>query len=81
MPCFELFEAQDAAYRDEVLPPKITARVAVEAGASFGWDRYIGPKGKTLSVDRFGASAPGGELLERFGFTPDKIVEAVKSIA
>src|SRR5262249_18435610 len=59
MPCWELFEEQDVAYRDQVLPPSLTARLAVEAGVSLGWHRWVGPRGALLTLDRFGASAPG----------------------
>src|SRR5690606_35981608 len=70
MPCWELFEAQPQDYRDEVLPPEVGKRLAVEAGVSLGWERWVGDRGATLSIDRFGASAPGTTVLERFGFTP-----------
>jgi transketolase len=72
-PCWELFEAQPVEYRDEVLPPEIDARLAVEAGVSLGWHRWIGEGGDVLSVERFGASAPGGTVLEEFGFTPQAV--------
>jgi transketolase len=79
LPSFELFEAQDAAYRESVLPPSVRARVTVEAGATLGWERYAGAAGVILGVDRFGASAPGDELFERFGFTPERVAEAARS--
>ncbi|MEO7916731.1 MAG: transketolase [Dokdonella sp.] len=69
MPSWELFEAQPQAYRDLVLPPTVTARLAVEAAVSQGWDRYVGQHGAVIAVDRFGASAPGDEVLEHFGFS------------
>jgi transketolase len=75
---WDLFEAQPAAYRDEVLPPEILARVAVEAGTSYGWERYTGLKGKTLGIDRFGASAPGDVLAKNFGFTVENLISLVK---
>jgi len=78
MPSWEVFEAQDAGYRHEVLPATITARVAIEAGVSTGWERYVGPQGKIVAIDHFGASAPGGLLLEKFGFTTEAVVSAVK---
>ncbi|MFO7545745.1 MAG: transketolase [Trueperaceae bacterium] len=79
LPSFELFEAQDAAYRESVLPPSVRARVTVEAGATLGWERYAGEAGVILGFDRFGASAPGDELFERFGFTPERVAEAARS--
>jgi transketolase len=73
MPCFELFELQRLEYREQVLPPHVGARLAVEPGVSLGWKRWLGDRGDLLALDRFGASAPGTELLERFGFTTDEI--------
>jgi transketolase len=80
MPCWELFDAQDAAYRESVLPKAVTKRLAVEAASSFGWCRYVGDNGATLSIDRFGASAPGGVCMEKFGYTPDNIVAEAKKL-
>ncbi len=80
LPSWELFEAQDSTYRDQVLPPSILARVAVEAASRFGWERYIGPQGTTVTVDGFGASAPWQTNMERFGFTPENIANQAKSI-
>src|SRR5690606_14479217 len=71
MPCWSLFDGQPPEYRDAVLPPDVPARLAVEAGSPQGWHRYVGDHGDVLGVDRFGASAPGGEMLERYGFTVD----------
>jgi transketolase len=76
MPSFDLFEAQPPAYRREVLPPEITARVAVEAASPLGWDRYAGLTGEILAMHGFGASAPGSDLMKRFGFTPGRVVAA-----
>ncbi len=73
MPSWELFEAQDRSYRDGVLPPAVTARLAVEAGVPQGWERYVGERGAMLGVDRYGASAPGDEVMERYGFTPAEV--------
>ena len=73
MPCFELFDAQPAAYRESVLPQAIRARLAVEAGATQGWRRYVGDSGDVIGIDRFGASAPGPTLLREFGFTVDDV--------
>jgi transketolase len=78
MPCWELFEAQDKAYRDAVLPPKVTARVAVEAAAPLGWDRYAGHAGEIIAMRSFGSSAPIGPLMKKFGFTADHVVEAAR---
>jgi len=74
MPSFELFEEQDEAYKRSVFPPDITARVSVEMAATFGWDRYVGPKGRSVGMHSFGASAPIKDLLKHFGFTVDKVV-------
>jgi transketolase len=73
MPCWELFEEQPASYRDEVLPPDCEARLAVEAATGFGWERWTGTRGDMVSIERFGASAPGGVVLEQLGFTPEKV--------
>ncbi|WP_448337776.1 transketolase [Chloroflexus aurantiacus] len=78
MPCRELFDQQDAAYRDRVLPPQIRVRVAVEAGRSIGWERYVGCAGAIIGVDRFGASAPFQRIYTEFGLTVERIVAAVK---
>jgi transketolase len=80
MPSWELFEAQPRAYRESVLPPSIKAKVAVEAGVSQGWHKFVGAEGKTVSVDRFGASAPYKEIYANLGLTAAAVVEAVKSL-
>jgi transketolase len=80
MPCWEAFEAQDVAYRDSVLPPSIAARVSVEAGATFGWTKWLGPKGVAIGIDRFGASAPGERNMKEFGFTPEHVAEAARAL-
>jgi transketolase len=79
MPSWELFEMQDRAYRDSVLPPDVTARVTVEQGAVIGWDRYAGPSGAIIGMHTFGASAAIKDLIKKFGFTPEKVVEAAKA--
>ncbi len=79
MPSWELFEAQSQAYRDEVLPPEVTARVAVEAGVPMGWDRYAGPQGAIIAMRRFGASAPYQRLAEEFGFTAENVAAQAKA--
>ncbi len=75
MPCWELFEAQEQAYKDSVLPPALSARVAVEAGRSLGWERYVGDRGAIIGVDRFGFSAPFQMIYDHFGLTPAGIAE------
>jgi transketolase len=75
MPSWELFEQQSEEYRESVLPRAVRARLAVEAACSFGWERWVGPDGDVLSVERFGASAPGGQVLKEYGFTVDNVVE------
>jgi transketolase len=74
MPSWDLFEKQPQSYRDDVLPPSVTARLAIEAASPFGWDKYVGPKGGVIGMNRFGASAPYKVLAEKFGFTPDNVV-------
>jgi transketolase len=76
MPCIEWFDQQSQTYRDEVLPPSITARVAVEAGATFGWYRFVGTHGQVVGLDHFGASASAPVLFSEFGITPDAVVLA-----
>jgi transketolase len=73
-PSWELFEAQNQSYRDQVLPPELEVRVAVEAGVSQGWERWIGPKGLFIGVDRFGASAPGKRMFEEYGLTVEDVI-------
>ena len=82
MPSWDIFEEQDAAYKESVLPSSVTARVSVEMAATFGWERYVGLKGRKIGMHRFGASAPLKDLLKFFGFTADAVVaEARKAIA
>jgi transketolase len=78
MPSWELFEHQDQAYRDEVLPPTVSARVSVEMGSVIGWDRYVGPTGARIGMATFGSSAPLKDVLSKYGFTPAKVVAAAK---
>ena len=78
LPCFELFDEQDAAYRDEVLPPHIKARVGCEAAIRLGWDRYLGVEGKFVGMDSFGASAPIKELYSHFGITAENVAEQAR---
>jgi transketolase len=80
MPSWELFERQDAAYKESVLPANVTARVSVEMASTFGWDRYVGPKGKIIGMRTFGASAPLKDVLKKFGFELDNVVAAAKEV-
>ena len=79
MPSWDLFERQDRAYRDAVLPPAVKARVAVEQGSVIGWDRYAGSEGAVIGMHTFGASAPIKDLQTKFGFTPEKVLDAAKA--
>jgi transketolase len=78
MPAWELFERQDQAYKDSVIPPQVSARVAVEKASTLGWRRYTGLRGHIIGMHTFGASAPLKALQHKFGFTPEKIVAAAK---
>ena len=81
MPSWERFEAQPVAYRDEVLPPAVTARVAIEAGVSLGWDRWVNTRdGAIIAIDRYGMSAPAVEIFEKFGFTVDNVAEVARGV-
>ncbi|HEV2997762.1 MAG TPA: transketolase C-terminal domain-containing protein, partial [Solirubrobacteraceae bacterium] len=80
MPCVELFESQSREYRDAVLPPATSARLAVEPGVTVAWWRWVGDGGDVLGIDRFGASAPGTRVLSELGFTADNIVERARSL-
>jgi transketolase len=76
MPCWSLFDGQDAAYRADLLPEDVL-KVSIEAGTTLGWERYVGPRGLAIGLDRFGASAPAEDLFQRFGFTAEAIVPRV----
>ena len=80
LPSFDLFEAQSEEYKESVLPKAVKKRVAIEAASPFGWDRYLGCKGKVIAIDHFGASAPGNKVLEEFGFTVENVVATFQSI-
>ncbi len=80
MPCWELFEEQSKEYRDEVLPAGVTARLSIEAGARLGWDRYVGSHGDCVSIDRFGASAPGDVALKELGFNVENVLEHARGL-
>jgi transketolase len=79
-PSWELFADQEESYRESVLPGAVTARLAVEAGASQGWEKWVGAKGAILSIDRFGASAPMAVLQEKFGFTAEAVAKKAKEL-
>jgi transketolase len=80
MPCTELFEEQSADYRDEVLPPSVRARLAIEAGVRQGWDRYVGPTGDVICLDRFGASAPGDVVMRELGFNVENVLNHARAL-
>ena len=80
MPCMENFAAQDAAYRDTVLPPQCRARVSVEAAATFGWREFVGLEGEAIGMETFGASAPAGALYKHFGFTPERVADVGREV-
>jgi transketolase len=80
LPCMELFAAQTQDYRDSVLPPSITARIAIEAGVRQGWDRYVGPKGDVICLDRFGASAPGDVAMKNLGFNVENVLSRARKL-
>lgn len=81
MPSWDIFEHQDQSYREQVLPPSVTARVAVEQAATLGWDRYVGPQGRIIGMRSFGASAPLKDLQKHFGFTADTVAKAARELA
>ncbi|MDJ0511441.1 MAG: transketolase [Crocosphaera sp.] len=80
MPSWELFEAQDEAYKESVFPKAVTKRLSVEAAVSFGWSKYVGPEGDSVSIDTFGASAPGKTCMEKFGFSVDNVLAKAKAL-
>jgi len=80
LPCWELFDRQDAAYREEVLPAQITARVSVEEASTIGWDHYVGPGGTRIGMHTFGTSAPLKDVQTKFGFTPDRVAEVAREV-
>jgi transketolase len=80
LPCWELFEQQDAAYRDSVIPPSIRRRVTIEAGASLGWERYAGDEGAIIGLDHFGASAPAARIFEELGFTVERVADVARRV-
>ncbi|MHB8784283.1 MAG: transketolase [Desulfobacteria bacterium] len=80
MPCRERFEEQPTGYREAVLPPSVAARVSVEAGSTFGWERYVGDRGASIGIDRFGASAPAERIFRELGITPEAVRDRAKSV-
>ena len=80
MPSWEVFSAQDESYREEVLPASISARVSIEAAATFGWERWIGDRGVAIGVDRFGASSPGEVNMREYGITAEAAAESVRRL-
>ncbi len=80
LPSFNLFDRQDQEYRDSVLPPSVTARISIEEASTLGWDRYVGPEGTKIGMHTFGSSAPLKDVLDEFGFTPEKVVEAARNL-
>ena len=80
LPCWEIFDRQTQEYRNKVLPPQVTKRIAMEAGIKLGWEHYVGLSGKIIGMETFGASAPAPVLYEKFGLTAEKIIEAAKKL-
>jgi transketolase len=80
LPSFDAFEAQDAAYRESVLPARVTKRLAVEAAASQSWWKYVGTAGGVVGIDRYGASGKAADLFPHFGFTPDNVIRHVEQL-
>src|SRR4029079_10812329 len=80
LPCWELFDAQDEAYRESVIPRGARKRVTIEAGASTGWERYAGDDGAIIGIDHFGASAPAGTIFEKLGFTPERVADVAPRV-
>ena len=80
LPCWAAFDAQDEAYRESVLPPAVRKRVTIEAGTTFGWERYAGDEGAILGIDHFGASAPAGTIFEKLGFTADRVADVARRV-
>jgi transketolase len=80
MPSWELFEKQDRKYRDEVLPPAVAARLSIEAGSILGWARWVGDRGASIGLERFGASAPGEIVLKQLGFNVENVVARAKAL-
>ena len=80
MPCIEVFEAQPKAYREQILPPEVRARVAVVAGSAYSWFKYVGLDGATVTMDTFGESAPADQLFEIYGFTAENVAKTAAKV-
>jgi transketolase len=80
LPCWELFDRQEDSYKNEVLPPEITARVSIEEASTLGWERFVGYEGASIGMHTFGSSAPLKDVQSKFGFTPDKVAETAKEV-
>jgi len=80
MPCWEFFDEQTPKYKESVLPARVRARLSIEAGVSLGWAKYVGPDGDTLSVDRFGASAPAEDVFKDYGFTVENVIKKARKL-
>src|SRR5690606_22847907 len=80
MPSWNLFEKQDASYKEKIFPKSVRKRVAIEAGSTIGWHKYVTDEGAVIGIDKFGESAPGDEVMEEYGFTVDHVIKKVKSI-
>ena len=80
MPSWDIFEHQPQAYRESVLPPQVSARIAIEQGSTLGWERYVGAAGRVIGMHTFGASAPLKALQSKFGFEPDRVVAAAREL-
>jgi transketolase len=80
MPSWDIFEEQPESYRDSVLPPQVSRRIAIEQGSILGWDRYVGPAGKVVGMKTFGASAPLKELQRKFGFEPEHVIDLAREM-
>jgi transketolase len=80
MPSWDLFQKQSQDYKNEVLPPSIKKRLAIEAGSSFGWERWVGTEGEIISIDKFGASAPGSQVLSLYGFNEDNVIRTALAL-
>ena len=78
--CWELFEEQPEEYKESVLPNEVTSRISIEAGVTFGWEKYIGQKGKAIGIDRFGVSAPAGKIYKELGLTVENVIAAAEAL-
>ena len=79
IPCMEILESQPDPYKNELIPPRGVMKISIEAGITFGWEKYIGPNGLSIGIDHFGASAPGKVLAKKFGFTADQVEKKIRA--